>query len=57
MALTTVKGTSEEARLAAACERYERVVLSRLANARPETQLPAISIPSALPSAQPVSEA
>lgn len=57
MALSTVKGTSEEARLAAACERYERVVLSRLANARSETRLSAISIPSALPSPQPVSEA
>jgi hypothetical protein len=56
MALTTVKGTSEEARLAAACERYERGVLSRLANARPDAQLPAISIPSSQPSAQPVSE-
>jgi hypothetical protein len=57
MALTTVKGTSEEARLAAARERYERGVLSRLANAPAHTQLPAISIPSSEPSPQPVSEA
>jgi hypothetical protein len=57
MALTTVKGTSEEARLAAACGRYERGVLSRLANLRPYVPLPAISIPSSGPNAQPVSEA
>jgi hypothetical protein len=57
MALTTVKGTSEEARLAAACERYERGVLSRLANARADAPLPATSIPSSEPSTQPVSEA
>jgi hypothetical protein len=57
MALTTVKGTSEEARLTAARERYERGVLSRLANPHADTPLPAISIPSSQPSALPVSEA
>ena len=57
MALTTVIGTSEEARLVAAYERYERVALSSLAKGRSETRLRAISIPSTLPSAQSVREA